>query len=326
VSAPVTDRTRSASRGATRTRSTTIPAQRGAPAATPRGWAGEPAPAKGTQRSARKAYARRDDRLRRTVGGRPARTGAPTRRAQFVLLIMVLLAAGLVATLWLSTAAAAGSYHLQDARTAALQLSQQSQRLHREVADLESAPELARRAQALGMVPVQDAARLVVAPDGSVTVVGEPRAAVPPPQPAAPASAPGAPGAPVPPPVDPQQFAGIAPAAPGDLVAQHTGTQPGTGTGTGTEPGTAVGQGAGTGQGAPAGQANATAQGAGGGTGPAQQGVGTAQQGGGTAQPGTGPAQQGAGTAQPGTGTGTGTTAGQGNGTGQGTAARAGND
>jgi hypothetical protein len=178
---------------------------------------------------------------------------------------MVLLAVGLVATLWLSTAAAAGSYHLQDARTAALQLSQQSQRLQREVADLESAPELARRAQALGMVPVQDAARLVVAPDGSVTVVGEPRAAVPPPRPVPPASAPGAPGALVPPaagaapldgatpPVDPQQPAEIAPAAPGDVVAQHTGTGTESGTAVGQGTGTAAGQGAGTGQGTAAG-------------------------------------------------------------------------
>ena len=79
---------------------------------------------------------------------------------------MGLLGVGLVATLWLSTAAAADSYRLQDARAAARMLSSQSERLHREVANIESAPELARRAAAIGMVPVQDPARLVVARTG----------------------------------------------------------------------------------------------------------------------------------------------------------------
>ena len=106
---------------------------------------------------------------------------------------MVLLVVGLVATLWLSTAAAADSYRLQDARTQARILSQQSERLHREVAAMAAAPELARRATELGMVQVQDPARLVVLPDGSVAVVGEPRAAVAPPPPAPPPAPPGAP-------------------------------------------------------------------------------------------------------------------------------------
>jgi len=180
VSAPVTERVRST----TRSRTATIPAQRGTPAGLRPAPSVEPA---GGRRSAQqKAYARRDDRLRRIVGGRPARTAAPTGRPQFVLLIMVLLAVGLVATLWLSTAAAADSYRLEDATAEARALSEQAERLHREVAVLESAPELARRATELGMTPVQDPARLVVAPDGEVAVVGEPRAAVAP-QPPVPA-------------------------------------------------------------------------------------------------------------------------------------------
>jgi hypothetical protein len=106
-----------------------------------------------------------------------------------VLLIMVLLAVGLVATLWLSTAAAADSYRLQDATAEARVLSEQAERLKQDVAVLSSAPELARRAGELGMVPVRDPARLVVAPDGTVEVVGEPRAAVPPAPPEPPAGA-----------------------------------------------------------------------------------------------------------------------------------------
>lgn len=193
MSAPVTERTRG-TRGGTRTatRPATIPAQRAVPAAPSH-------PVEAPRDAARKAYARRDDRLRRLAGGRSSRTAGPAGRAQFVLLVMVLLVVGLVATLWLSTAAATDSYRLQDARTAARDLSERSERLHREVAAMGSAPELARRAAELGMVPVQDPARLVVAADGSVTVVGEPEAAtapapVLPPAPPEPAPGPAASG------------------------------------------------------------------------------------------------------------------------------------
>ena len=91
---------------------------------------------------------------------------------------MALLVTGLVLTLWLSTAAAADSYRLQDARSAARALSEQSEQLRREVTAMDAAPALAQRAAELGMVPVQDSARLVVAPDGTVTVAGTPKAAI----------------------------------------------------------------------------------------------------------------------------------------------------
>jgi len=191
MSAPVTERGRTAVRG----RAAAIPAQRGfaaAPAAPATQPATDPAGAPSVRRSAQqKAYARRDDRMRRVAGVRPARAAA-AGRPQFVLLIMVLLAVGLVATLWLSTAAAADSYRLQDATAEARVLSEQAERLKQEVAVLASAPELARRAGELGMTPVRDPARLVVAADGGVDVVGQPRAAVPPPPPAPPAPPAGA--------------------------------------------------------------------------------------------------------------------------------------
>ena len=88
-------------RSATRTaaprstaRTATIPAQRGAPSIE-RG------------RATGRAYARREDRLRKLVGGRAPRTAPTAGRAKFVLLVMGLLAVGLIVTLWLSTAAAA---------------------------------------------------------------------------------------------------------------------------------------------------------------------------------------------------------------------------
>ncbi|WP_300010765.1 hypothetical protein [Pseudonocardia sp.] len=197
MSAPVTERPRGSVRTASRPGRTApppvVPAQRGAPRTRDAG-------------AAQKAYARRDERLRRLVGGvRPARSGAPARRAQFVMLVMVLLGSGLVLTLWLSTAAAADSYRLQDARLAAAELSEQVEALRREVAVAGSAPELVRRAEQMGMVPVQDTARIVVAPDGTVTVVGDPsvaRAPAPPPPPPVP----------VPPPAAGQAPAGESPA------------------------------------------------------------------------------------------------------------------
>ena len=122
----------------------------------------------------------RDGNRARPATRTVARTVAPGR-AQFVLTVMVLLGMGLVATLWLSTAAAADSYRLQDARGAARDLSERSERLHRDVAALQSPPALAQRATELGMVPAKDPARLVVASNGTTTVVGEPTAAVTPP-------------------------------------------------------------------------------------------------------------------------------------------------
>jgi hypothetical protein len=119
--------------------------------------------------------------------------------APFVLLIMVLLTTGLVATLWLSTAAAADSYRLDSARQATRDRSEEVERLHRDVAAMQSAPALAAAAQRIGMVPAGVPAVILVHPDGSSQVVGTPskaRAAAPPPAPAAPAApAPGTPTA-----------------------------------------------------------------------------------------------------------------------------------
>ena len=118
--------------------------------------------------------------------------------APFVLLIMVLLTGGLVATLWLSTAAAADSYRLDEARQVARDLSEQSERLHRDVEAAQSAPALAAAARAQGMVPAGEPAVLVIAPDGSSQVVGDPKPAqaiAPPPPVAVPATPPTANGA-----------------------------------------------------------------------------------------------------------------------------------
>lgn len=131
---------------------------------------------------------------RRTHDARRARIAREnTGRAKFVLVVMVLLAVGLIATLWLSTAAAVDSYALQQARQRSGVLTEQSEALRKQVAVLESPASLSQRATEQGLVPVSDPARLVVAPDGRVDLVGEPTAAT--------GSAPvvPAPGTPVPP-------------------------------------------------------------------------------------------------------------------------------
>ena len=133
--------------------------------------------------ASQRAYARKAQRQPGAAGGRGA---APARRAPFVLLVMALLAVGLIASLWLSTAAAADSYRLEQARLQARELSERSEQLRQEVAGLQAAPELARRARELGMVPSGEPARLVMQPDGTVLVVGMPvPATAPAPPPAA---------------------------------------------------------------------------------------------------------------------------------------------
>lgn len=134
-----------------------------------------------------RAYARR---AQRTGARHRGPESADTGRTPFVLLVMVLLGVALVSTLWLSTAATADSYHLQSARTLARNLAERSEGLSREVATLETAPELARRARELGMVPAGNPARLIVRSDGTVVLVGQPRRATAPAPPPAPAPAP----------------------------------------------------------------------------------------------------------------------------------------
>jgi hypothetical protein len=132
------------------------------------------------------------------------------------MLVMALLATALVATLWLSTAATADSYHLESARKVVRNLTESSEGLSRAVATLETAPELARRARELGMVPAGDPARLIVGPDGNVVLVGEPRRAVapaPPPTLAPPPPAPTPTPAPAPQPAPAQLPSAVPPAA-----------------------------------------------------------------------------------------------------------------
>lgn len=127
--------------------------------------------------AAQRAYARRDRRVEGRFAGSAsaARDGAATAgRIPFVVAIMVMIGCGLALTLLLTTRAAEASYQLGDARAINRELADERAALQREVAAADSPPELAARARELGMIPAQDPARLLVGPDGMVTVIGEP--------------------------------------------------------------------------------------------------------------------------------------------------------
>ena len=153
--------------------------------------------------AAQRAYERRTERTRRWRHLVPevAHSSATVRQVPFVVMVIALLAIGLMATLWLSTRSAEGSYQLGAAQQRNQRLSEQAEALRRDVSAADSASTLAQRAAELGMVPSRDVAHLVVAPDGAVTVIGKPAPASGTPAPAqqpAPAPAPAPPPAPAP--------------------------------------------------------------------------------------------------------------------------------
>ncbi|WP_017974146.1 hypothetical protein [Actinopolyspora halophila] len=100
-----------------------------------------------------------------------------TSRAAFVGTAMVVLAAGIITTLWLSIAAVSNSYRIQDSKERVQALTERKEDLMRSVSKMGSISEIQQRVKEMNMVSAPDPAHLVVAPDGSVRVVGDPSAA-----------------------------------------------------------------------------------------------------------------------------------------------------
>ncbi|MGV9818042.1 hypothetical protein [Nocardia xishanensis] len=124
--------------------------------------------------AAQRAYAKRKTRAEhRTDTALPTRRSVMAARIPFVAAIIAMLGCGLALTLLLTTRAAEDSYQLSDARELNRKLSEERAGLQREVEAADSAPELAARARELGMIPAKDPARLVIEPDGTVTVIGK---------------------------------------------------------------------------------------------------------------------------------------------------------
>lgn len=122
-----------------------------------------------------RAYAKRAGRRQRLGGSGIEETEG---RSRFVLMIMVMLGVGLVASLWLSTTAAADSYRLNAARQSTRDLTERIEIAQSQIDAMQSPPAIARAAASLGMVQVTDVPRLIVGPDGHVTVFGTPKVAV----------------------------------------------------------------------------------------------------------------------------------------------------
>jgi hypothetical protein len=140
--------------------------------------------AKSRTAAAERAYARRAQRTDRVNSAEPGpkveRKQGSASRATFVVLVMVLLVGGVIATLWFSTQATADAYRLEQAKNTTNQLQVQVGQLQQEVAQQDSPPSLAQRAQQLGMVPAGDPAHLVVGTNGKVALVGTPSVATKP--------------------------------------------------------------------------------------------------------------------------------------------------
>jgi len=112
---------------------------------------------------------------RRTVQTRPTRPAlrvvqtapTPASRLPFVLLCSVLLAAGLIAMLFLNMSLAQGAYRLHDLQRQATVLAEQEEALNADLGRLSSPTALAEKAAAIGMVPGLSPAFLRL-PDGQV--------------------------------------------------------------------------------------------------------------------------------------------------------------
>jgi len=118
------------------------------------------------------------------------------RRAPFVLLVVLMLAATTVSLLLLNTAIAVDSLEATQRRAAIADRAQEVDRLEQQVVTGSTAAELARAATDAGLVPSGAAAHLVLGPDGASAVRGEAVPAAPPAvAPVAPVAPPAAPPA-----------------------------------------------------------------------------------------------------------------------------------
>lgn len=117
---------------------------------------------------------------RPATGSRPLLTIVPklaarAPRVPFVLCVVTLLAGGLVGLLLLNTSLQRGAYVAGGLRSQSAALYEQEQSLQRRVAALQDPQRVSHRAEALGMVPNDSPAFLVL---GSGKVLGKPAAAL----------------------------------------------------------------------------------------------------------------------------------------------------
>jgi hypothetical protein len=152
--------------------------------------AGDPEPAApASTASSRRAYAKRQKRREKMSAPRMVTPGKPVasalNRAPFVVVLIAILGGGIAAVLWLNTLTDEAGMRTSTARNSSTDLRLTIEALQRDVANLDSTPRIADDAAALGMVPVGDAAMLVIDGTGAGSVIGTPSAVPGPPPPAA---------------------------------------------------------------------------------------------------------------------------------------------
>ncbi len=112
-------------------------------------------------------------------GGARLPGGSSAARTPFVLLVVVLLGAGLLALLLLNAAVNQGSFRVGNLKRETTRLTDEEQRLRQEVEERSALDALEKRARELGMVP--GGPPVFLSPAGGVR--GEPRTATGPPVP-----------------------------------------------------------------------------------------------------------------------------------------------
>lgn len=115
-----------------------------------------------------------------TVAPRPRRRSLPalgSRRAPFVLLVVALLVGTTLGLLILNTAIAVDSLEATELRAQNAERAQEVQRLQQQVVTAGTPAEIARAAEAAGLVPAGPAAYLVLDQDGGATLRGTPQPA-----------------------------------------------------------------------------------------------------------------------------------------------------
>jgi hypothetical protein len=160
---------------------------------TPRATTARAVPSRTTPRTGARSTPRPQLSVVATPPARPrrrARESLRSRRAPFVLLVVALLAGTTLGLLVLNTAIAVDSLEASRLRAENAARAQQVQSLEQRVVDENTPAALADAARKAGLVPAGPPAYLVLDPDGTAVLRGEP---VPAEAPPAPVEAPPAP-------------------------------------------------------------------------------------------------------------------------------------
>ncbi len=126
-------------------------------------------------RSAGPAKAPRPPTTRARPDLRLVPSAAPSmRRGPFIVLVLGLVILGTIGLLVLNTVIAADSFRMQQLIQRNAELAVTEQGLQRELTDALSPQALAEAARDLGMVPGGQPGFIIVLPDGSVVIQGNP--------------------------------------------------------------------------------------------------------------------------------------------------------